>query len=69
MGQVSHHQSHAPFFVSDDAVTYLERPYGRSIDGRWVDEPRKLETLLLGSAALVWRRPLRDTAFKGELPP
>ncbi len=69
LGQVSHHQSHAPFFVSGNSLTYVERGYGRLVDARWVTEPRKLRTILLGSAALVWERRLRDTTYQGEYPP
>jgi len=69
LGQISHHQSHAPFFVSGSSLTYVERAYGRRTATRWVNEPRKLRTILLGSAALVWERQLRDTAYRGEYPP
>ena len=69
LGQVSHHQSHARWFVAGNIVTYLERPYGHLVQEEWVDEPRKLRAILLGSAAFLWERPLRDTAYQGAFPP
>jgi hypothetical protein len=69
IGQVRHHQSHAPFYVLGQTVLYEARPFGRLVADEWQDEPRKLHAVLFGSGATVWEMPLRDTSYKGQVPP
>ena len=69
LGQLRHHQSHAPFFVSEGAVIFEARPYGVRAEGEWREFPRQIKSQQLGSGALVWETELRDTRFRGLLPP
>jgi hypothetical protein len=57
-----------PFFVWDSRLVHEALPSGRRVDGAWVEEPRTLRGLDLGSGAPVWSRPLRDPVYRGPYP-
>jgi hypothetical protein len=69
LGRLRHHQSHAWFLVSGNALIFESTPFGRLVDDSWVEKPRALGAALLGSGAIVWTRPLRDTSYTGSFPP
>ena len=69
LGRIAHHRSHARFVVIGSTLTFIERPYGHRVDDAWRSEPRKVKTVLLDSAELLWERPLRDTTYRGPYRP
>lgn len=69
VGQLRHRQSHSRFFVSGQTLVLIEEPYGLLVDKQLVLAPRQLHAVVLNSGSTVWERPLRDTSFKGQVPP
>jgi hypothetical protein len=61
--------SAAPFFLWQSILVYESRPYGRLVNGKWLQEPLELRAVNIKSGSEVWKRPLRDTAYRGPLPP
>ena len=69
LGEIRMPASAAPFFVSNSTLVYVSRPYGRRIDGKWIQEPLELRAVDLGSGREMWKAPIRDTAYRGPFPP
>lgn len=69
VGQLRHQQSQADFFVSGDRIVFEGRPYIRRTDQGLFEWPRRLEARVLGSGTLVWEAPVRETSYRGEVPP
>jgi hypothetical protein len=61
--------SAAPFFVLSSMLVYVSRPYGRRIDGKWIQEPIELRAVDLNNGREAWKMPIRETAYRGPLPP
>jgi hypothetical protein len=61
--------SAAPFFVLSSMLVYVSRPYGRRIDGKWIQEPLELRAVDLNNGREAWKMPVRDPAYRGPLPP
>ncbi|MEM7049948.1 MAG: hypothetical protein AAF604_09815 [Acidobacteriota bacterium] len=69
VGRLRHRQAHSPFFVDDDHVVLIERPFGRRSGEEWEESPRRLHAIVLGSGSSVWERTLRSTQLRGPMPP
>jgi hypothetical protein len=61
--------SAAPFFVWNSMLLYVSRPYGRRVDGKWLQEPLELRAVDLSGGREAWKTPIRDTAYHGPFPP
>ena len=61
--------SAASFFVWRSILVYVSRPYGRRINQNWISEPLELRALDLSTGREMWKVPIRDTAYRGPLPP
>lgn len=59
----------APFAIVRSTLLYESRPHGHRSDGRWIDEPLELRAIDLATRAEVWKRPVRDTTYRGARPP
>ena len=68
LGEIRMPTSAAPFFVSNSTLVYVSRPYGRRIEGKWVQEPLELRAVDLKLSREVWKTPIRDTAYHGPFP-
>jgi len=69
IGEISSHLAQAPFMVVDSVVVFETAPYSRRVDQRVEDEPLKVRAVDLKSHRELWSRPVRDTAYRGPLPP
>ena len=69
LGKIRMPTSAAPFFVWESMLVYVSRPYGRRIDGKWIQEPLELRAVDLGTGREAWKTPIRDTAYHGPFPP
>lgn len=69
VAEVSMPTSAAPFTVSDSLLIYVSSPSGRRVGGAWTQEPLQLRAIDIKSGTERWKRPIRDTAFRGMLPP
>jgi hypothetical protein len=69
VGEVRSDVSAAPFFVWKDALVFRSQPRGYRRQGRWVEEPLQIRALPLRGGAPLWERPVRDTAYRGVMPP
>jgi hypothetical protein len=61
--------SAAPYFVWNSMLVYVSRPYGRRIDGKWIQEPLEIRAVDLRTGREAWKTPIRDTAYHGLFPP
>jgi hypothetical protein len=61
--------SAAPFFVWNSILVYVSRPYGRRIDGKWIQEPLELRAVDARTGREAWKTPIRDTTYHGPFPP
>jgi hypothetical protein len=68
-GKIRMPTSAAPFFVWKSMLVYVSRPYGRRIDGKWIQEPLELRAVDLSTGRDAWKTPIRDTAYHGPFPP
>lgn len=68
LGEIRMPTSAAPFFLWNSILVYVSRPYGRRIDGKWVQEPLELCAIELRSNREAWKIPIRDTAYHGPFP-
>ncbi len=57
------------FFVTGPLLVHEVQRQAQLVDGAWTEEPRKVRAIDLETGAERWTRPLRDTAFRGTLPP
>ncbi len=68
-GELSSDRSVGPFLVRGGRLVHLAQPWGRRIDGRWVEAPLRVRAVELASGAEIWWRAVRDPAFRGPRPP
>jgi hypothetical protein len=69
LGEVRMPTSAAPFFMWNTKLVYVSRPYGRRIDGKWIQEPLELRAVDLRTGRELWKTPIRDTTYHGPFPP
>ncbi|MDO8434754.1 MAG: hypothetical protein Q7S58_20345 [Candidatus Binatus sp.] len=61
--------SSAPFFIWRSNLIYVSPQYARRVKGTLLQEPLELRALNLKPGTEVWKRELRDTAYRGPSPP
>ena len=69
LADVFHHLPRAAFIVVGSTFVYESRPFGRRLGEDWLEAPLELRAIDLTSGAELWKRPLRDTTYRGLLPP
>ncbi len=69
IGELPSHQSADRFAVLGTLLLHLARPYGRRVEGKWIERPFRLEAFDLRRGLTLWTRALRDTAYRGPHPP
>ncbi len=57
------------FFLEDHLVILVTPPYARLENGRMVEYPRRLRAIRLNTSQLLWDHPIRDTQYRGPMPP
>jgi len=57
------------FFVTGSLLVHEVQSQAQLTSGAWTEEPRKLRSVDLDTGAEQWTWPLRDTAYRGSLPP
>jgi hypothetical protein len=69
VGALRRPTSAAPFCILGGTLVHTEQPSSQRIDGRWITRPLRLVALDLSTGAERWIRSLRDTAYRGSMPP
>jgi hypothetical protein len=69
LGEFKSHVAVVPFFVTDSQVVYETAPYTRRTDAGLAEEPAKLRAVDLQTGKELWSRPVRETAYRGPVPP
>ncbi len=69
LGERPAERSATPFCLLGATLLFPEPPAGRRVQGEWREEPLALRALDIRSGDELWRRPLRDSAFRGPAPP
>ena len=69
VAEVSSRRSAGPFCVLGSRLLSVSRPTTRRENGVLIEHPLELVAFDLSSGTEVWRRALRDTAFRGARPP
>lgn len=70
VGAVERPVSYAPFLVAGTRLIVESRPsVRRTAEEEWLEEPLEIRALDLVSGVELWRRPLRDTSYRGPMPP
>ena len=59
----------ARFVVMDDLLLRESRPHRRRVGGKMVEHPLGVEALDVASGETLWERRVRDTSYRGSLPP
>jgi len=62
-------RSAGPFCLVGSRLLRLSQPEWRQVEGSMVARPLELVAVDVASTAQVWRRVIRDTAFRGLAPP
>jgi hypothetical protein len=58
-----------PFVISGSRVIFETRAFARRSGLEMIQEPRSLRAVDLATGTEVWRRPVRETTYRGPLPP
>ena len=70
LGDLRSSNSMAPFVVASDTLVYVAQPYARRLpSGEFETQRLRLEAVDLRSGSSLWSADLRDTTFRGVLPP
>lgn len=70
LGVIARSNSFAPFFVVDDLLVYVSQPFERrNPDGTVEARQPSLNAVDLETLRPAWSAILRDTAFRGAMPP
>lgn len=69
LAETQSERSAGPFCLVGSRLLRLSQPEWRQVEGSMVARPLELVAVDIGSGAELWRRPFRDTAFRGFAPP
>lgn len=69
VGTMRYHRSADHFTVAGSTLMHIARPVLRRGEDGWIEEVLRVRAVDLAEAAEIWDRPLRDTAYRGPLPP
>ncbi|HEV3261806.1 MAG TPA: hypothetical protein VG013_33460 [Gemmataceae bacterium] len=69
LGKFTSRFSLRPFFVTDSRVVFETRPYVHRTETGLVNEPSRIRAVDMRTGKEIWSRQIRDTAFRGAMPP
>lgn len=69
VGKLKNHLSQSNFVVIDSLIIFETGSYIRQTQSGMVDEPSMVRAVDLKTGKPVWARPVRDTKYRGTLPP
>ena len=69
LGNLTNRAEYVPFYANGALVLFESRPASFLQAGRMVDEPLMLRAVSISNGAEQWRVALRDTEYRGPLPP
>ncbi len=70
VGEFRSHVSQVPFFVADARVVFVTPPFSRlEPSGQLVEQPLKIRAVDLGTGQEFWSHEVRDTKYRGPIPP
>lgn len=69
LGEVTDHFSTASFFVTGNTLVYMARPYMRRVGNQTETKELRIRAINLQSGAEIWQRDVRDTTYRGTMPP
>lgn len=69
LGQFQTQLAIVPLVVVDNFVVYESAPNTQLVNGKLVDEPLTVQVANLEKGERVWARPIRDTSYRGPMPP
>jgi len=58
-----------PFFIWKSRLIHRSPPLSKHVEGQWISEPLKVRSIEAASGVEIWARSIRDTAYRGPLPP
>ncbi len=59
----------APFFVRGGLLIHVRQPHRRLVGDEWIARGLELRAVSFADGQEQWTRPVRDTGFRGPLPP
>lgn len=69
LNDVFHHLSRVAFVVIGSTFVYESPAFLRRLGEDWIDAPLELRAIDLSTGSEIWTRPLRDTLYRGPMPP
>jgi len=69
IGKFNNFQAQAPFVVIDSLLVFESAPHRRRVNDEMISEPLKLRAIDLRTGDEKWNRLIRDTNYRGSLPP
>jgi hypothetical protein len=69
LGTLRDYRSHAAFIVVGSSIVYEIGPFERRTERGVVTEPLKVRAVDLSKGEEQWARTVRDTEYRGPLPP
>jgi hypothetical protein len=69
VGKLKSHLSQSTFVVIDSLIIFETGAYIRRTQSGMVDEPLMVRAVDLKTGKRLWARPVRDTKYRGTLPP
>lgn len=69
LGEVLDHFSTAAFFVTGKTLVYLAHPYERLSGKKMEAKELRLRAMDLSTGFEIWQREVRDTSYRGPMPP
>ena len=69
LGEVTSLTAYAPFFVAGSVVVYIVQPEMHRVGDKFVVNPLMLRAVDLYTGEEAWIREIRDTTYRGPIPP
>lgn len=69
VGALQRHVSGAPFVVWKNIIVFISQPSGFKRADAWIELPLELLGARLENGTHVWQRAIRDTEYRGHIPP
>jgi hypothetical protein len=69
VGRLRDSQRYSPFGVVSSILIQEVKPYTRRQDGEMIAVPLSVRAIDLSKGEEIWRRRVRDTVYRGPLPP
>ena len=69
LGEFKSHLSTVPFVVQDSQIVFTTGAFTRRVGEKLVKQPLKLRAVNLNDGQETWSHEIRDTEYRGPLPP